>query len=431
MEYNNNFVYNNSISLGGATYNSAYIEVLVSLFETIKFLEPDIKIVALKLVTENVSLQDFMNWFVLQGQNDQFHLEDANKHFALFDLIDNQYAEDVLSGIIVSMFIMDNQTAIDEIKKVEAIVSAQDKFDYFDEYKIEALVNISDQYGLEEAKKIFAYISQFEPTRVTDKEPKKAVSDFIIGNIDGYDGAYDWIIPFDMKVNWQESSIQIMPQTESSYIQQPGMDGEIVEDTVYKNRLFSIVAFSELGLSVYEKEQLKRDITRVLDATKQDAKRLTFLSSDTSFDVKYSGSADIREGPSFVKATIPFESSPYGYPLFEREVYGTGLLVNDGDADVGCVHKISSGAVNPSFQLGSITYSWEGTVPDNTTLVIDHNNYTCYLETVEGTRTNAIMNLTGEFQVIPKSTSVAITAFGNTGNYITTTLQEKILWMGG
>ena len=84
--------------------------------------------------------------------------------------------------------------------------------------------------------------------------------------------------------------------------------------------------------------------------------------------------------------------------------------------------------MNPSFQLGTITYTWEGTVPEDTTLYIDHNNYTCYLETVKGTRTNVIDKLTGEFQTIPKASSIAITALGNTGDYLVTKLKEKILW---
>ena len=428
MDYNKSLKYNFSIPDGGATYNSAGIEVLVNLFETLKFLDSHGKVIVQRLITEKISLSDFVEWFVFQNESEYFYLDETINNFALFDLIENQGVSDIFSNLLISLFLLDKQNAVDEIRQLNAIIEEKERFDISEFPEIKALVEIADQYGLNEAEKILAYISQFDTVRATDREPRKAVSDFVIGQVEDYDRAFDWIIPFDMKVNWRDSSIQVMPQTESSYIDMPEKDGSIIENTIYKNRLFSIVAYSELGLSIAEKEQLKRDIAQILDATKNSPKKLTFMASDTSFDVQYSGSADITEGPSFVKATIPFESGPYGYPLFEKEVLGTGLLVNDGDADSGCIHKISSGAVNPSFQMGTITYKWSGTVPANTTLYIDHNNYTCYLETVEGTRTNVIDKLTGEFQTIPKASSVAITAFGNTGDYLTTTLKEKILW---
>lgn len=428
MDYNKSLKYNFSISDGGATYNSAGIEVLVNLFETLKFLDSNGKVIAQRLITERISLPDFMSWFILQEEQEHFHFEESHKYSALFDLIDNQGVSDVFSNLLISLFLLDKQQTVDEIRELNAIIEKEQVFDFTDTPIIEALVEIADEYGLEEAEKIFAFLTRFDSVRVTDKEPRKAVSDFMIGQIEDYDKAFDWIIPFDMKVNWRDSSIQVMPQTESTYIDMPEKDGSIIENTIYKNRLFSIVAYSELGLSIYEKEQLKREIAQILDATKNSPKKLTFMASDTSFDVQYSGSAEITEGPSFVKATIPFEAGAYGYPLFEQEVLGTGLLVNDGDADSGCVHKISSGAVNPSFQLGTITYTWEGTVPEDTTLYIDHNNYTCYLETVKGTRTNVIDKFTGEFQTIPKASSIAITALGNTGDYLVTKLKEKILW---
>lgn len=428
MDYNKGRKYNFPLSKGGALYNSCGIEVLLSLFDTLNFLDSEGKIIVQRLITERIPISDFMSWLILQSQSEQFHIEEIHKHYALFDLIEKQGVSDLFSDLVIALYLLDKQKTIDEIRKLNVILEKEEHFDFEETPNIKAILNIADKNGLSDAKKLFAYLSKFDNVRATDKEPRTAVSDFVIGHVDNFDQAYDWIVPFDMKVNWRDSSIQVMPQTESTYIDMPEKDGSIIENTIYKNRLFSIVAYSELGLSLYEKEQLKREIAQILDATKNNPKKLTFTSADISFDVQYSGSAQITEGPSFVKATIPFEAAPYGYPLFDQTVYGSGLLVNDGDADSGCVHKISAGAVNPSFQLGTITYKWSGTVPNNTTLYIDHNNYSCYLETVAGSRENVIDKLTGEFQTIPKNTSIAITAFGNTGDYLSTNLKEKILW---
>lgn len=429
MNFNRGFKYNFSATDGGAIYNSSTVKVLVNLFETINMIDSYAELIVKRLLSDNIPISEFMYMYVLHTKSDSFEIGEQNfQYYAFFDFLETQKISDIFSDLVISIYLTDGRKIIDEISELNALVEENENFDFSSLPNVKALIPITDKYNLEELEKIFAYISQFDNLRGTDKEPRTAVTDFLIGTSDDKDSAYDWIMPFDLKIDWKSSSIQVMPQTESSYIDMPGVDGSIVEDTIYKNRVFSIVAFSDLGLSISEKEQLKREITQILDATKNETKKLTFMHSDTSFDVKYSGSADIVSGPSYIKATIPFESGPYGYHLFDQEVYGTGLIVNDGDQDVGCVHKISSGAVNPSFQLGTITYSWAGIVPDHTTLYIDHNNYTCYLESVEGTRENALDKLSGEFQVIPKGTSMAITAFGNTGDYLVTTLKEKILW---
>lgn len=430
MNYNSSFTYNYASTEGGAIYNSSTIQVVLRLFETLKFFEKDISYTAKSILSDRFTVSDFMKFNVLQNKTEYIGFSETIRQFALFDILDSLNVKDIFSDFVVSLFLMDKTDLLDEIKQFAEILESE-SFESKDQMSLETLSKIADDFSFIDLKEIFALISKYERAEMSDRDPRKALSDFVIGNADGLDNAYDWVIPFDMIIDWRSSNIQVMPQTESSYIETPYTDGSIVENTVYKNRLFNIVAYSQQGLSVYEKEQLKRDITQILDSTKNNPKKLTFQRSDTSFDVQYSGSADISEGPSFVKATIPLEASPYGYPLFEKEVLGSGLLYNEGDADSGCVHRISSGAVNPSFQMGTITYKWSGTVPNNTTLYIDHNNMTCYLETVAGNRTNVIDKLTGDFQVIPKNSSVVITATPETEDYLYTVLKEKILWMGG
>lgn len=430
MKYNTGKKYNFPTTKDGLIYNSSQIQVLIKLFDVFYSKESSIKIAAQRLITEKISASDIVKLFVLQPKEEILLGEDAMEFSALLSLVENQPVSDYFYKILVLLKLTENQKLLDQIYQLEVLLKRSDEVNAIDASALTTLMSLSDKYSLEEAKELIALIQKYENVPITDRDARKAVSDFLIGLQDGYDSAYDWIFPFEMKVDWRNSSIQVMPQTESSYIDEPGVDGSIIEDTIYKNRMFSIVAFSELGLSVYEKEQLKRDITQILDSTKNNPKKMTFQSSNTAFDVQYSGGADIQEGPSYVKATIPFEASPYGYPLFEKELFGSGLLVNDGDADSGCVHYISSGAANPQFQLGTITYKWSGTVPSDTTLVIDQNNLTCYLETVAGQRTNAISSLTGEFQTIPKHSSLVLTATASTESYIRTVLQEKILWMG-
>lgn len=428
MKYNAGRKYNLFIKDGGIGYNGMNYVFTVRLYDAITMNEMSLKTAAKLVFLEKFNATDFVENFVLHKHNESIDLIDKEKHFALFEFAEKINISDEFYKILVQLFLKDNVKVLDEFKKLNVLISKQDNFKLNEKEKLDALIKVSDKANLKDASKIFALIKQLDAVKALDKDPKKAISDFIIGKSDNLDNAYDWLIPFDMKINWSTSSIQIMPQTESTYIDMAGTDGSIISDTVYKNRLFSIVAYSDLGLSVYEKELLKKQIAEILDSTKNKTKKLTMQATGTSFDAKYSGAAAISEGPSFVKATIPFEVSPYGYPLFEQEVFGTGLLVNNGAADTGCVNKILSGVVNPSFRMGNIAYTWNGTVPENHSLIIDHESYSCYLESVKGNKTNVIDKLVGEFQKIPANSSVSITADNNTENYLITSLKEKILW---
>lgn len=428
MKYNEKKKYNLSLDKDGIGYNGIKYIFKVNVFDVIDMSDSYLKAIAYIAVSDKFSVSDFLYQHVTHSFEDYFNILEESKNYALFEFAEKQNISDPLYKLTTLLYLTDNEKGLDTLNYVNALIKKGENISLLEKEYVKAFVKTLDELNFSDLREVFAAISYFDKFAVNDRDPKKAISDFIIGKADGLDNAYDWIVPFDMKIDWVNSSIQVVPQSQSDYIEQPGIDGSIVENTVYKNRLFSIVAYSNLGMTVYEKEMLKKEIARILDSTKSKTKKLTMQAADISFDVKYSGSAEVSEGPSFVRATIPFEASPYGYPLFEQEVFGTGLLINDGVKDVGCVNKILSGAVNPSFQMGSITYKFNGTVPADTTLFIDHEAYTCYFETVTGTRTNVYDKLEGDFQKIHKESTVAITAFGDTGDYLVTTLKECYLW---
>lgn len=428
MKYNEKKKYNFSLDKDGIGYNGIKYIFKVNVFDVINMSDSYLRAIAYIAVSDKFSVADFLYQHVTHSFEDYFNILEESKNYALFEFAEKANISDPFYKLTTLLYLTDNEKGLDTLNYINALIEKGESLSLEEKEYIETFIKIFDSSTYYDIGKVIALISNFDKFAVNDRDPKKAISDFVIGKADGLDNAYDWIIPFDMKIDWVNSSIQVVPQSQSDYIEQPGIDGSIVENTVYKNRLFSIVAYSNLGMTVYEKEMLKKEIARILDSTKSKTKKLTMQAADISFDVKYSGSAEVSEGPSFVRATIPLEASPYGYPLFDQEVFGTGLLVNDGVKDVGCVNKILSGAVNPSFQMGSITYKFNGTVPADTTLYIDHEAYTCYLETVTGTRTNVYDKLEGDFQKIPKESTVAITAFGDTGNYLVTTLKECYLW---
>lgn len=424
MNYNSGYKYNSKFNL----YNSVIYKYIVNVYEVLRLNDAITRRTAFIALFESQKIADYLSTAITWSFDETIEMYDKSDNFVLFDIAEKLNIKDDFSDLVVMLYLMDKVNILDELAYLNAFINQTDSINVKDISNIEAFIEQLDKFGFNESKDLFALISEFESLNISDKNPRKAISDFYIGHQEGFDNAFTWLFPFDMMIDEKNSTIQVMPQTESNYIEMQGVDGSIVENTIYKNRLFNIIAYTKDGLTKFEKEEIKKEITRILDATKHETKKLTVQSADVSFDVKYSGLADIAEGPSFVKATIPLETSPYGYPLFDREVYGSGLILNDGQSNVGCVNYISAGCVNPEFQLGTITYRWNGTVPDNMTLIIDHEAYMCYLESAHGYRKNAITNLTGNFQRIPKESSIVLLANANTENYIRTTLKERILW---
>lgn len=426
--YNSGYKYNFVASHGGFLYNNAQFVILVKVFETLRLKEELGKVVVRNILKESFCPFDEVTQYALHEFTDDFKLKDSIKQVALFDLSEKLGIKEEFTGVIVDLYLREKVKVLDEMKSLEAIIKAKESFGLDEIKNIKSLIKIADKAGLDDASKIFARINEFEYAKVTDRKPRKAISDFLIGYSDTLDTAYEWFLPLEMMIDAEETNIQIMPAAENTYIEMPYTDGAQIENTVYKNRFFNIVAWSQQGLTTAQKEQLKYEIAQLLDSTKKEPKKLTIQKTGTSFDVKYSGQLAIREGPSFIKASIPFELPPYGYPLFDQELFGSGLLMNRGDADVGFVNTIGGGCVNPMFQVGSVTYKWDGTVPINQKLVIDHEKMTCYLENFDGTRTNALDKLTGEFQNIPRGTTIQLNANSDTKNYIKTVVKEKILW---
>lgn len=427
-KYNMGFKYNYPSNEGGFLYNSTNFVILINLFETISMSDTVSNLVVKNILREKVNALDVVTQYAVHSLNDEFKMQDKTKQMAIIELAEKLNMKDTLAEVIVSLYLHEQMKILDQFKELEVLIAQEEKVKMKDVSDIEALIRIADKFSLQDVSKIFAKIRQFEYAKMTDRKPRTAVSDILIGYIDGLDEAHRWIQPLEMKIDEKGTNLQVMPTAESSYIEVPYADGAIAENTVYKNRAFDILAWSKDGLTQEEKETLKEKIAEVLDSTKKETKRITIQETGIAFDAKYTGTADIKEGPSYIKALLPFEVSPYGYPLFKQEVFGTGLLVNRGDEDVGFKNVIAPGCVNPSFQIGNIVYSWKGTVPINQSLVIDHEKLSCYLETTDGTRTNVLSKLEGEFQKIKKKTSVQIVAFGDTNKYLQTIIEEKVLW---
>lgn len=429
--WNSGAIFNAKGGEGGFSWNSKEYILILNLSEVIHAKETLSNVLArLVLAEKGLAVYDtILNTALFDKLTEEIQLDDKVSISLLFKLAEQIGLKDEISDLAVLAYLHDRMDIVEEIQILAQLV-AEDKFSLQDDTSIEAFLKTLDDFGLTELEQsVLAYIETHDSFGLTDHEPRQAISDFLIGAIEDDDRAYDWLIPFNMRVDWGSTKIQVMPEAEITSIEMPGIDGSIVADTVYKDRLFSIVAFSEDGMTLQQKEDLKSRITQILDSTKHKTKKLTVQARGTTFDVKYEGQTDIQSGPSFVKGTIPLQVTPYGYSMFPYELYGSGLVDNaNGDTMMRPKHTISGPITNPSFKLGTVTYTWNGTVPAETSLIINHDKYTCYTIDNFGKKKNVLAQLTGDFQAIDAGKSVVLVADENTEGHILTEWVTPVLW---
>lgn len=429
--WNSGFFFNKNVKENGFIWNTSKYFIIVRVNEVLAFYDGLAEIFANIILREKgLNAVDTIVNSALLGEKyvETLKAQDDMKSSILFTIAEQFGVKDELVELAVLAYLNEQWDLVEQMQ-IAADIFASENINVEDIPDIHAFLKELDRIGLKDLEAalhvLFSVNDQFG---ITDHEPRRAVSDFLIGAIDDDDRAYDWLIPFDLKIDWNSTKIQVMPEAENTIIEMPGMDGSIIADTTYKDRLFSIVAFSEEGMTKAQREALKAKIDQVLDATKHQTKKLTVQARSTSFDAKYDGQAEIVSKGSYVKATIPLKVGPYGKNLFDNELFGSGLIWNEGDTYLAPVHTITGPVSKPQFTLGAESFYWNGNVPDGYTLIIDHGKMTCALVDVNGKKTNALANLRGKFQKIEAGKSAVLNASPNTEAHIKTDWTNKVLW---
>lgn len=435
--YNSGKIYNKMANAGGALYNSATYIVTFKLNDFFNAGDAVTRLLAISVVYETPSLADTVRASALYMLTGEMRFTQAASQVGvLFRLTDALGVTDTISAMIAALLVNDRFKALDSITRLATLLQAEENVSLNQINSVRALIRKIESFGLTQLAQLFqAVFAIRDSAYATDSDdPKTAIADFIIGDPaqvgegSNRDAAFDWIMPFGLMMDWNQSVIPRAPEAESDEIQIAGVDGETLEHTRYRNRQFKVVAWSEDDLSQAEKDALVRQITEILDATKNETKILTFARTGVSFDVKYDGELGVEEGPSFLRAIIPLTASAYGYNRFEKQLDGSGLIQNSGIARVGVINRIAGECENPSFSMGDVDILWTGTVPANSYLYIDHGKEVCYLEDSFGNKTNARQYLSGEFVKIPGGGTIIITANDCTEEHLLTTWFDRFLW---
>ena len=434
--YNSGLIYNKMPNDGGLIYNGGIYVVTFRLSDEFWSSDNVTHLYCISVVYESARATDARLLTTRYLLTDEVEASDstATAH-AMFRLTESLRITDAFSAILASLLVNDRFKVLDSITRLAAIVASGEDLFLQETPTLRSLIKKLDSFGMSDLSTMFQTLMIRDMIYASDSgDPATAIADFIIGDpaqvgeSGEIDAAFDWIFPFGLMVDWNNSVFQRAPEAESDEIQIAGVDGETLEHTRYRNRPFKVVAWSEDNLTQQEKDALVRQITEILDATKNETKTLTFARTGVSFDVKYDGELSVEEGPSFIRATIPLNASAYGKNRFGKELSGSGLIQNSGIARIGVVNKIAGECVNPSFAMGDVDISWTGTVPAGSYLYIDHGKEVCYLEDPFGNKTNARKYMSGEFVKVPVGGTIIITANDCTESHLVTTWYDKFLW---
>ncbi len=432
-KYDSGFFYDKKQNDGGFAYDYKSYSTVLNLFDSVYVSENITNLSCLIMKREQMSMTDLNNMLCMKDLKDTLKLDEETFSILVFiEKMETIQTYDVFTNILAKVYQYENGLTLLEELNTIALNSIAENINLSETSYVKAFLEMSQELELDEAKQLFAYLYQLETVGVTDFDIDTAISDFYIGKDESLDNRFDnWLVPFDLLLAPRQSRITIMPPTESTQISIPYADGSITQDTIYTNRNWNLVGYSMQNLSVAEKEALKEKITELLDTTKNETQTLTFSKNNMSFDVKYQGELDIEEAPTWIKATIPLEVSPYGKELFVQQIWGDGIMINNGHADIGAKVMISGVCVNPHFYLGSTEFLWTGTVPSGKTLVIDNESRTCYLVDELGEKEEAFQNLAkgDTFSILPKGTQMVVRSeTESTKENIYIEYQPRYLW---
>ena len=432
-KYDKKLKYDKGQGHGGLSYDYKIYKIIIHVFDSLKTEDYRSNIYCMILKREEMTLKDLGDMLCNKHLKDSLNLSEETLNILVFiEKMETIKAKDVFFEILARIYSYDNGLKLVEELNALAMNSVSDSIELSDSSYLEVLISKSEELGFNEARELLVYLQKFETLGISDVDIDTAISDFFIGKAEGLDDRFDnYLIPFDLLLAPRQSTITIMPPTESSQISIPYADGSITQDTIYTNRNWELVGYSMQNMSIHEKEALKEKITELLDETKNKTKKLTLSKNQLSFDVKYQGELDIEEAPTWIKASIPLEVSPYGTELFVQKVWGDGILINKGHADIGVKVIINSGCVNPNFFIGSTEFLWSGVVPKDTKLIIDNENRTCYLEDELGRKSQALKNLVkgDDFCILKKKSQMVVRCENkSTTDNIYIEYQPKYLW---
>lgn len=162
--------------------------------------------------------------------------------------------------------------------------------------------------------------------------------------------------PFNLIVNFKESSIDVLPNIRESSETISGEDGEISLDIKYEPRTFDLDCFSANGRN-YETWQRDNAITSIARAIHKAKNSERYLMYNGKFyKVRIAKKPEYKINPDWFEAQIAFKAyDPYGYS-FENSACGECTIKNSGEEKAYPVIYIEGITSQPKFIINGTTY---------------------------------------------------------------------------
>lgn len=392
--YNTGKIYNSSSLYKGFNYNNKPYVYLLIVSETSTLSESWQYPIVNYLISYKITAKETFDLLSNLEVSEKTTIKDEVDYSIILEIMDSASLSDSPFLLTALLEIMDKPVFREEIEQFNELF-ANETLRISELTDIKAILSATDRFKLTELNELFAKFSVYEQADIFDTEPKTAISDFYI-DADGL------LSPFDLRINFDKTTLPFMPEAVDTSIEISGTDGELVQSTKYNGVLFNLFAYTlESGLSYDEKQEIKEWVAEVLHSVKNSTKKMGV--NGRAYDVKYSGSADISvNAPGWLEFNLPLKSaSPYSRDLFEEERIGSGLIRNTGVIPTGVVVEIKGEVTDPSFNLNGVTVEWKGTVSSTNTLVIDTEKSTAKLVYRSGYEENAMAGLT--YKNFPKA----------------------------
>jgi len=238
-----------------------------------------------------------------------------------------------------------------------------------------------------------------------------------VGSVKEYDGDQYFIIttegvlePLGVFV-LRDSRYELLPATKDIVEEVPGRHGEIDFGTELRPRYLELKVATKDGLSITQRETLKRTIAKYLNSVSGTKKMIFQDDPDVQYEVKYSGRIDLTKYASWMEFVIPFKmSKPFIESSEENTHTGDGTLENAGTFETPVLIEITGEVSNPCVSVGSQALVYTGNVPVSQILKIDTDNKTVKLD-----GDNALNNYNGVFPTLPPGdTIVSVPVNGTT-----------------
>ena len=172
-------------------------------------------------------------------------------------------------------------------------------------------------------------------------------------------------------------------------------------NTTYEPISFSIVCYTQDGLTPEEKVKYESDINRFLNEFKNKTARLAIEKDSKFYNVKYNAALTTINYPAHLKFSIPLKSSEsYARDIEEKKITGNGTVLSNTLKSAGAIFTINGPAITPIISLNDYSMEFSTDILEGSRIEIDSNKSTITHINSDGVKTNVMKYYNHQFPKI-------------------------------